>query len=179
MKLHNFRLLLLTLAGTLAGYAFAQSTPDGVVGKMGNVEIRTADLRKIIEAQPAQLQKQIAGTPGELDRLVRNELVRQALLNEAKAKGLDKKPDVALMMERAREQALLQIYMSEVAKPPAGFPSEDDVRQAYDANKSALAVPAQYHIAQIFIGSAEGADKAAATAAAKKATDLANKAKAA
>jgi parvulin-like peptidyl-prolyl isomerase len=178
MKLGNIRLVLLALAGSVGGYAFAQSTADGVVGKMGNVEIKTADLRRIIEAQPAPLQKQIAGTPGELDRLVRNELVRQALLNEAKAKGLDRKPDVVLMMERAREQALLQIYMSEVAKPPAGFPSEEDVKQAYEANKSALSVPAQYHLAQIFIASPDNADKPSANAAAKKATEVGNKARA-
>jgi peptidylprolyl isomerase len=143
---------------------------------MGNVEVKTSDVRRIIDAQPPEVRKQIAGGVSELDRLVRNELVRQALLAEAKAKGLDKKPDVMLIMDRAREQALLQVYMNDVARPPANFPSEEDVKQAYEANKAQLAVPAQFELAQIFVSSPEGADKAVATRAQKKAADLAAKA---
>ncbi len=171
--------LSLTLAACLIGGAHAQQQPaagDAVIGKMGNVELKTSDMRRIIDAQPPEVRKQIAGGIPELDRLVRNELVRQALLAEAKAKGWDKKPDVALMLDRAREQALLQIYMGEVAKPPASVPSEDDVKQAYEANKSQLAVPAQFQLAQIFVSAPEGTDKATATAAQKKAADLAAKA---
>lgn len=170
--------LSLTLAACLMSGAHAQQPPaaDAVIGKMGNVELKTSDMRRILDAQPPEVRKQIAGGIPELDRLVRNELVRQALLAEAKAKGWDKKPDVALIMERAREQALLQVYMNEVAKPPANFPSEDDVKQAYEANKSQLAVPPQFQLAQIFVSAPESADKATAAAAQKRAADLAAKA---
>jgi peptidylprolyl isomerase len=167
----------LALAACLIGGARAQqpAAGDAVIGKMGNVEVKTSDVRRIIDAQPPEVRKQIAGGIPELDRLVRNELVRQALLAEAKAKGLDKKPDVVLIMDRAREQALLQVYMNDVARPPANFPSEEDVKQAYEANKAQLAVPAQFELAQIFV-SPEGADKAVATRAQKKAADVAAKA---
>jgi parvulin-like peptidyl-prolyl isomerase len=170
--------LSLTLAACLSGAASAQqpAAGDAVIGKMGNVEVKTSDVRRIIDAQPPEVRKQIAGGVSELDRLVRNELVRQALLAEAKAKGLDKKPDVMLIMDRAREQALLQVYMNDVARPPANFPSEEDVKQAYEANKAQLAVPAQFELAQIFVSSPEGADKAVATRAQKKAADVAAKA---
>jgi peptidylprolyl isomerase len=170
--------LSLSLAVCLIGAASAQQPPagDAVIGKMGNVEVKTSDVRRIIDAQPPEVRKQIAGGVPELDRLVRNELVRQALLAEAKAKGLDKKPDVVLIMDRAREQALLQVYMNDVARPPANFPSEEDVKQAYEANKAQLAVPAQFELAQIFVSSPEGADKAVATRAQKKAADVAAKA---
>ncbi len=170
--------LSLALAACLIGAASAQqpAAGDAVIGKMGNVEVKTSDVRRIIDAQPPEVRKQIAGGIPELDRLVRNELVRQALLAEAKAKGLDKKPDVVLIMDRAREQALLQVYMNDVARPPANFPSEEDVKQAYEANKAQLAVPAQFELAQIFVSSPEGADKAVATRAQKKAADVAAKA---
>ena len=172
--------LSLLLATCLISSAHAQqpAAGDAVIGKMGNVEVKTSDMRRIIDAQPAEVRKQIAGGVSELDRLVRNELVRLTLLAEAKGKGWDKKPDVALMMERARDQALLQAYMNEVARAPAGFPSEDDVKKAYEANKQSLAVPAQYQLAQIFVSQAENADRTVATAATKKAADLAGKAQA-
>lgn len=170
--------LVLAAAGLAAATALAQGTPEGVVGKMGAVEVKTAEVRRMLDAQPAQVKKQVAGAIGDLDRLVRSELIRQALLNEAKAKGVDKKPDVALMMERARDQALLQAYMTEIARPPSGFPSDEDIKQAYENNKAALAMPAEFNLAQIFVALPENADKAAVTAASKKAADLAAKAQA-
>ena len=180
METSQTRTLLSLFAGcAAASLVFAQQpAADGVVGKMGTVEIKTADVRRLIDAQPPQVKKQVAGAPAELDRLVRSELVRQALLNEAKAKGVDKRPDVALLMERARDQALLQAYMTEVAKPPAGFPSDEDVKQAYEANKSALATPPEFNLAQIFFAVPENADKTTLSAITKKATDAAAKAQA-
>jgi peptidylprolyl isomerase len=164
-----------SIGSTCAQQAGAE---DSVLGKMGNVEIKTSEMRRIIDAQPPEVRKQIAGGLSELDRLVRSELVRQSLLMEAKSKGWDKKPDVALMMERAKDQALLQLYMSDVARPAAGYPSEDDIKKAYEANKSALIVPAQFDLAQIFVSSPQDADKQTAAAAQKKATELGAKARA-
>jgi parvulin-like peptidyl-prolyl isomerase len=176
----QLKIMLAIAAGFVAGsMAFAQqTTPEGVVGRMGVAEVKTSEVRRIIDAQPTQVKKQVAGAVADLDRLVRSELIRQALLSEAKGKGVDKKPDVALMMERARDQALLQAYMTDIARPPAEYPSEEDVKQAYEANKSALAVPAEFDLAQIFIAVPENADKQALTAATKKANDLAGKAQA-
>jgi parvulin-like peptidyl-prolyl isomerase len=170
--------MLVALAACLIGSASAQqpAAGDAVVGKMGSVELKSSDLRRLIDAQPPEVRKQIAGGLTELDRLVRNELVRLSLLAEAKTKGWDKKPDVVLMMERARDQALLQAYMADVAKPPANFPSDEDIKNAYDSNKAALSVPPQYQLAQIFVAQPETADRATATAATKKATELAAKA---
>ena len=161
------------------GGAWAQqaSAEDPIVGKMGTVEIKASDIRRIIDAQPPDVRKQITGA-SELDRLVRSELVRQSLLTEAKSKGWDKKPEVVLMMERARDQALLQMYVSNLARPPAEYPTEDDVRKAYEANRATFVVPAQFNLAQIFIASPEDADKATAAAAQRKAMELAAKAKA-
>jgi len=163
----------------LAGIVLAQQPDAGdpVLGKMGNVEVRTSEIRRLLDAQPEEVRKQISGAR-ELDRLVRNELIRQALLAEAKSKGWDKRPDVVLSMERARDQALLQFYMSDVARPPATFPSEEDVKRAYEASKAAFTIPAQYQLAQIFIASPETADREASGAAQKKAADLAARAQA-
>ena len=173
MNANQFKVVGALIAGFVAGtVAYAQGTADGVVGKMGNLEMKTADVRRIIDAQPPQVKKQVAGAVADLDRLVRSELIRQSLLNEAKGKGVDKRPDVVLMMERARDQALLQAYMTEIAKPPAGFPSDEDIKKAYDANKTALATPPEFNLAQIFIAVPESADKATVTAAIKKANDV-------
>ena len=70
-----------------------------VVGKMGTQEIKGADLKRLLEAFPLEARKRMAA----LDRLVREELVRQFIVGEAKRQGWDKKPDVQLAMDRARD----------------------------------------------------------------------------
>lgn len=177
MNANQFKLAAALTVGFVAGsMAFAQGTADGVVGKMGTLEMKTADVRRILDAQPPQVKKQVAGAVADLDRLVRSELIRQALLNEAKGKGVDKRSDVLLMMERARDQALLQAYMTEIAKPPPGFPTDEDIKKAYEANKTALATPPEFNLAQVFVAVPENADKPTVTAATKKANDVLAKA---
>ena len=167
-------LTVCSMGGTYADLAAAQDT---VVGKMGNIEIKTSEMLRILDAQSPEVRKQLTTGLTELDRLARSELVRQSLLAEAKSKGWDKKPDVTFLMERAKEQALLQLYMSDVARPPAAYPSEEEIKKAYEANKSAFAAPAQFNLAQIFLAVPENGDKQAAAAAQKKAADLAAKAR--
>jgi len=167
-------LTVCSMGGTHADLAAAQDT---VVGKMGNIEIKTSEMLRILDAQSPEVRKQLTTGLTELDRLARSELVRQSLLAEAKSKGWDKKPDVTFLMERAKEQALLQLYMSDVARPPAAYPSEEEIKKAYEANKSAFAAAAQFNLAQIFLAVPENGDKQAAGAAQKKAGDLAAKAR--
>lgn len=177
MTIKKSMLVVLTvgaISGNCASHVHAQ---DAVVGKMGNVEIKTSEMVRILDAQPPEIRKQLTAGLTELDRLTRSELVRQSLLTEAKAKGWDKKPEVTFFMERAKEQALLQLYMSEIARPPAGYPSEEEIKKAYEANRGAFAGPAQYNLAQIFIAAPESADKQVAAAAQKKAAEIAAKAR--
>jgi peptidylprolyl isomerase len=127
----------------------------------------------LIDALSPEARKRLQGDLGALDRLVREELVRQTVLADARQQGWDKKADVQLLMERAREQALLQAYISSLARPAAGYPSEDEIKGFYEASKASLTVPAQYRLAQIFVSSPQDADRTGAGAAQKKAAELA------
>ena len=151
-----------------AGLAVAQRADD-VVAKLGGMEMRVSEVRHLVQLQDAAVREQVLRTPGALDRLIRAELLKRALVAEARAKGFDKLPEVVEQMERAREQALAQSYVSSVSRPAADFPSEADVRKAYDANRAEFARPRQWHVAQIYVASAD---------AEKKAADLARRARA-
>jgi peptidylprolyl isomerase len=130
-------------------------------------------MKRMIDAQPPAVRKQLAGDIGAMDRLARNELVRQSIVAEAKQQGWDRRPEVLYQMERARETALLQAYVNNLARPAPTYPSEDEIKGFYEASKDSLTVPAEYQLAQIFVASGDAADKAAAAAAQKKAADLA------
>jgi parvulin-like peptidyl-prolyl isomerase len=156
----------------------AAAAGDEVVGKLGAVQLKTADLKTLIDAQDPAIRAKLGSSSADLDRLVRAELVRRAVLEEARAKGWDKRPEVIEEMERAKNQVLVSAYLASFLRPGANYPSESDVQAFYDANSKLFPVPIRYHLAQIFISAPDGAPKEQLDAAAKKAKELGSRARA-
>jgi parvulin-like peptidyl-prolyl isomerase len=152
--------------------AHAQDAGDDVVAKIGATEVRLSDLRRLLDAQPKEVRDPLLATPQALDRLVRTEVFRRALVAEAKARGWDKRADVAAQMERAREQALLSSYMGEIARPPADYPTEQDLTAVYNANQAEFTVPRQFRVSQIFVAVPKDAPRAEADRLKKKVDDI-------
>jgi parvulin-like peptidyl-prolyl isomerase len=152
------------------------SAQDAVVGKLGATEVKMSDLKKILEGQTPETKTALLASLPELERLVRSELIRTNLLIEAKSKGFDKKPEVLQQIERAKDQALLEAYANSIARPPAEYPSDGEVKTYYDSNTSSFVVPTQYRVAQIYLAIPEGADKIKIDSIAKQAQDLSTQA---
>lgn len=165
------RLPLLLIGLMLCSAAAAED----LVGKMGDVELHSSELKAILEAQPPDARRQLATDPAALERLVRSELMRKAVLNEAKQKGWDKRQELQPLIERARDQVIVSSFVGNVAKPGDGYPSEDEIKQFYESNKAQLLAPAQYQLAQIYLPAAAGTDKAKAEEAKKKIGELSAK----
>ena len=165
------RLPLLLIGFMLCSAAAAED----LVGKMGDVELHSFELKAILEAQPPDVRRQLATDSAALERLVRSELMRKAVLNEARQKGWDKRQELQPLIERARDQVIVSSFVSNVAKPGDGYPSEEEIKQFYESNKAQLLAPAQFQLAQIFLPAAEGADKAKVEDARKKIGELSAK----
>jgi parvulin-like peptidyl-prolyl isomerase len=148
---------------------------DEVVVKLGAMELRSSEVKKMLDGQPREVREQLVQSAPALDRLVRTEVFRRTLLAEARTKGWDKRPEVIAQMERAREQALLSSYMSEIAKPPASYPSEQELTEVYNANQAEFAVPRQFRVAQIYVAVPKDAPKADAERLRLKAEDIAKR----
>ncbi|MBI3530340.1 MAG: peptidyl-prolyl cis-trans isomerase [Betaproteobacteria bacterium] len=148
---------------------------EDLVGKMGDVELHSSELKAILDAQPPDARRQLATDAAALERLVRSELMRKAVLNEAKQKGWDKRQELQPLIERARDQVIVSSFVSNVALPGDGYPSEDEIKQFYESNKAQLLAPAQYLLAQIFLPAADGTDKAKAEEAKKRIGELSGK----
>lgn len=166
------RSALLLMVALCSGGALAQSEP---VARMGAVSISGAELKTLLDQQPADVRQALAASPDALDRLVRTELVRKAVLAEALGKGWDRRPDVTARVARARDEVVVATYVNSLARPPADYPTDADVRAFYDANKASLVLPKRYRVAQIYVK--RPADAASVPAAERKAADLAQKAK--
>jgi len=151
---------------------------DDVIARVGNANISAEELRAYVGALGAQDQAALAKDPALLSQAVRMLLANRLVLQEVVAKKWDQQPNVAAQLDRVRENALVEIYLQSVSRPPAGFPSEEDLQKVYDANRGALLMPRQFQLAQIFIASPKDADKATEDKAKKNLDEIQGKLKA-
>jgi len=100
-------------------------------------------------------------------------VARKALLAEARAKGFDRQPDTLSQLDALREDALVRLWVSSQTAPAPGYPSEAEIKAAYDANQPALAAPTEYRLAQIYVSAPDGGDAAKTAAALRKTADIA------
>lgn len=175
------KLLCSSVIGSVLGLTVAMGSThaaeenEALLGRLGNISLNAAEVRRMLSLLGPDARGQLADSQAELEKLIRTELVRRAVLQEAKEKGFDRKADVQFLMERGREQALVSAYVQSLVRPPADYPSEADVKNAYEANKQNLIMPAQYRLSRIFLSSSASGDKAKNDAIGKKATELATR----
>ncbi len=144
-------LIFLTLIPT------ARAGDNDVVARMGESTLTLRDARQLAEQNPQEAQNLQS-----LERLLRIEAMRRYLADEARKQSFDKKPEVAARMAHAADQALAAAYMNSIARPPADYPSEAQLQEAYAANKAAFTTDRQFRLSQIYIpGTDEKARKEA------------------
>jgi peptidylprolyl isomerase len=146
---------LLVAAGLLAGAA-----PDPVVAMRGSDKLTASDVRALIASQPQEQRAKLQSDPDGLRRLVTDALVQRALINEANTEKWANRPEVAALLARVRDGAILQSFLSAHSQLPPGYPSDVEVQAAYDRAGPQLARPRGYHLAQVFVAVAPHAPAA-------------------
>ena len=174
-------LAALTLALALAVPVVAARAADDaneVVGRVGSAEIKLGQVRDFLRNADPNLRHQAERDPQVLARLVRGDLGRMAVLNEAREKKWDQRPEVQAQIELARNQVIVNSYLQSVVQLPQGFPTDAEIQSAYEVNKNALMKPGEYHLAQIFLAIPPSADKGVIDALQRRADELTRKARA-
>lgn len=151
---------------TRAGWALAAlslnaavaAQPDPVA-QIGATEVKVEDIRPYLDSLNAREQGALSRDPALLNQFVRSVIVQQLLLKEALAARWDQQPASEAQLERVRQNAIAEGYLQTVAKAPEGFPSEAELKAAYESNKASFLVPRQLQLAQIFIAAPKNADK--------------------
>lgn len=147
--------------------AFGQS-----IATLGSVNLTAKDITQLTLSQP-ELKPQVLASDQALESVVRQELLRRALVAEAKARGWDQRPDILKTVEAATEQVILNTYLNRIAQVPQDYPDEAATKAFFEANQAGLQVPNRYHLAQIFIARPAGNEAASAE---KRAADIAARA---
>ena len=143
------------------------------VGEAGEISLGAAELREIVAALPETERRALAQDPAALERIVRAELLRRTILEDARAAGFDKEAATQPQLERARDDALVRLWVKRQGAVAEDYPTEQDLQAAFAANSAAFTAPAQYRVAQIFVALPNGADSARMLAALRKAETVA------
>lgn len=123
-----------TLAALTAALSMSVAyAKDDAVATVNGKAIPKARLEMLVSGQMAQGQPD---TP-ELRNAIREELIRgEVMMQEATKKGFDKKADVLLQVEVARQRVVVGAYLQDyVQKNPI---TEEQIKAEYDAIKSRL-----------------------------------------
>jgi len=158
MNLHSTAILPLIL---LTSTTVSQAADESIVAKVGESEVRVADIKPLLKNLPARDQAALTRDPAAMKDIVRALIVQQLVYKEALSKKWEQQPQIVAQLERLRQQAITQTYLQAMATPPDTFPSSAELQTAYDTLKksNALQVPKQYHLQQIYIACPKGTDK--------------------
>ena len=110
-------------------------------------------LRELLNVAGEPQRTQIIDSKDNFAQFVRQETLNQAVLAAAYANGADRNEAIAMLMRRAGQRVLVEAYLNQVVQSnldPA-FPTEAQVREAYDKNPDAFRVPQRVHLWQIFV----------------------------
>lgn len=146
----------------------SSTSAEGVLGRIGESEIRLEDVRGFLANLDAGQKDAVTRDPTLLNQVVRSFLVQRIVLREALSKKWDQEPAVIAQIARVRESTLTDSYLQSLSKAEDSYPSESNLKAAYDASKAALLVPRSFRLAQIFISDLQGTDDNAASDKAQK-----------
>lgn len=150
----------------------ASDPPADVVAQRGDVTITAAQLGDLLaNIEPAQ-RAQLQANPTAMADFVRQRVIGETLLAEARAKGWDQRPEVVQKANEARDAVIVQSYAASLVPADPGYPSDAEVAAAYEANKARLMLPRQYHLAQIVFLVPPNAPAGTDDAMKRKAQDL-------
>ena len=141
--------LVITTTLILCGAtASAQRTKS--LAKVGKEDVTSAEIKLLLAAQSDEVRQQLLANPKQLQEFLKTEADRKAVLMEARAAGVDKRSDVAMLMQRAQEQVLLTAHLSPRIVVPKGYPSDAEVASFYEKNKERFVSPEQVNVSTIF-----------------------------
>jgi peptidylprolyl isomerase len=118
---------------------------------LGNNSINADEIRQIVSSN-AELTQRFKASADAIEPILKEELVRRALINEALTKGWDKQAAVARQIEQATNSVILSTYVASLSTPPGEYPGDPEIKAFFDANQGKINTPSRYRLAQIFIG---------------------------
>lgn len=154
----------------LAGSTLANAE---MIGRAGSAQIDEAEVRTLVAALPEASRAAVARDAAAMEKLIRADLVRRVILQEAKAAGFDRRPETIAALSNSQNEMVTELWLASKSRVPGDFPAEAEIAAAYEQNKGALTSAPEYHVAQIFLSAPDTGEPAKLAQAVRKLADLA------
>ncbi|TFF42521.1 peptidylprolyl isomerase [Pseudomonas sp. RIT623] len=130
-----------------------QATNDTgpALASLGQQMVGSGELKALIAQLPEDARANLRGDRPALEAWIRARLAEKALYQQAEAQGWLQRPEIQAQTRAATEQIVLRDYLSSVSQVPDDYPSEAELKQAYEAGKAGLQLPVRYRLSQIFL----------------------------
>ncbi len=131
---------------------------DQPLAKVGADTITANDLRDIANAVPEKF-KSLYFTPEGRQKTLEYIVNIYLLSNEAEKQGLNKKPEIAKLLEFTKRDILARKYLDQMTKDlPA--PTEEEAKAFYEKNKAQFVTPESVHLHHILLKTEKEAKEA-------------------
>ncbi len=127
-----------------------------VLGKTKDFILRETDLDRILANQSAEVQKRFQEDPQQRANLIREILIKKAVVAKVRKEGFDRKPEVREQLGYLIDGYLAQEYLQKVVTAGINV-SEDDARKFYQENEKEFVNPEQIKVRHILIAIAKDA----------------------
>ena len=131
----------------------AQKATSGAAVTPAASALDSEDVGAVLGIVDAGNRSEILGSAELFKQFVQQETLNQAVLKAATANKANENPQIKTVMERAGQRVLVEAYLNQVVRVNLDpkFPSDAQVREAYDKNPDAFRTPERVHLWQIFI----------------------------
>jgi peptidyl-prolyl cis-trans isomerase C len=123
-----------------------------ILGKAGDFIIREADLERMLSSQPPAVQKRFLDDPQQRFALVREILMKKAVVAKARKAGFDRKPEIKEQLSYVIDNYLAQEYLAKVITAGITVP-EEDLKKYYQEHEKDFQQPEQVTVRHILIAS--------------------------
>lgn len=132
-------------------------------------------LEQVIANLGPDRRREVLADAESFRQFVQQEADNHSLVMAARANRLEENANVRFLMERGAENVLRELYLRQLQaeKLPKDFPTEEQIREYYDKNKSQFEISERLHVWQIFLPVDKALDDKAIAEIEKKAKRIA------
>jgi parvulin-like peptidyl-prolyl isomerase len=151
MRIHHF--LGTAVAALSISVNAAEPAPDTVLVKRGDTTVTVGDFFATLARIPESQQFTYRADVNRIASATSSIFVMRTLADEARAKGIDKEPEVQRRLRLAEETLLGQIVMERFEKAVVTPDFEARAREIYKANPERFEIPAKLKLRQVIVSS--------------------------
>lgn len=131
----------------------AEPEPDQTAQEQQPAELDLDYLEQVLTNANIDQRQQLLEDSELFRRFVEQEATNRSLRAAAMANGVHKNDNVRFLMDRAGNNVLREIYMNRLMQDqfPADFPSEEQLRQFYEANPDQFSTRPRIQVWQVFL----------------------------